>query len=88
MVIDYKSFNEKGNPQVHSTSQERMKDVFITEEMIQLEKNHHLTVPSYTDSGKDHQWMLYLDYQAGFQDPTKRLWHFPQFMTENSIFFQ
>lgn len=45
MVIDYKSFNEKGNPQVHSTSQERMKDVFITEEMIQLEKITILQFP-------------------------------------------
>lgn len=57
---------------------EWMRDVFITEEMIILE-----TLPSYspqfnTDSGKDHQWLLYLDYQAGCQSPTKRTWRFLQ----------
>lgn len=70
-------------------SQERMHEGCIHyRRNDKIRKITILTVPSYTDSGKDHQWMLYLDYKAGFQDPIKRLWHFPQFMTENSIFFQ
>lgn len=65
-----------------------MRDVFITEDMIILEK-----LPSYspqfnTDSGKDRQWMLYLDYQAGVSTLLKEHGAFCKLMTENTIFFQ